>query len=126
MELIDKAAVIVELEKQVKRLEDAFNNPSFASYEANLIAKGGYRKLKDILSFIDTLDVKEVTNEKTDWFPNKKQMESLKDMFPQAHWKPSDEQMEVLYKASKNEYLKADQYDVLLELWNNLKKLKEE
>lgn len=40
-------------------------------------------------------------------------------------WKPSDEQMEALYKASKNEYLKADQYDVLSELWNNLKKLKE-
>lgn len=60
MKLIDKSAVVAELEKQVKRLEDAFNNPSFASYEANLIAKGGYRKLKDILAFLDTLDAKEV------------------------------------------------------------------
>lgn len=49
-----------------------------------------------------------------------------KSLRPQNKWKPSDEQMEALYKASKNEYLKADQYDVLLELWNNLKKLKEE
>ena len=49
----------------------------------------------------------------------------LKSLRPQNHWKPSDEQMEALYKASKNEYLKADQYDVLSELWNNLKKLKE-
>ena len=50
----------------------------------------------------------------------------LKSLRPQKRWKPSDEQMEALYKASKNEYLNADQYDVLSELWNNLKKLKEE
>ena len=50
----------------------------------------------------------------------------LKSLRPQSRWKPSDEQMEALYKASKNEYLNADQYDVLSELWNNLKKLKEE
>lgn len=57
---ISKSALVAEIEKMVKRLEDAFDNPSFASYEANLIAKGGYRKLKDILSLLDTLEVKEI------------------------------------------------------------------
>jgi len=61
---IDKDKIAAEIEKMVKRLEDAFDNPSFASYEANLIAKGGYRKLKDILSLLDTFETKEVDLEK--------------------------------------------------------------
>lgn len=64
MKLIDKDRVAAEIEKMVKRLEDAFDNPSFASYEANLIAKGGYRKLKDILSLLDTFETKKVDLEK--------------------------------------------------------------
>ena len=64
MKLINKDRVAAEIEKMVKRLEDAFDNPSFASYEANLIAKGGYRKLKDILSLLDTFETKEVDLEK--------------------------------------------------------------
>lgn len=64
MGYINKDILAAEIEKMVKRLEDAFDNPSFASYEANLIAKGGYRKLKDILSLLDTFETKEVDLEK--------------------------------------------------------------
>ena len=45
--LIDKDALVAEIEKKIKQYEDAFNNPSFASYEACLIAKGKYRLRKD-------------------------------------------------------------------------------
>ena len=64
MELIDKDKVVAEIEKKIKQYEKAFDSPSFASYEASLIAKGKYRKLLDILQFLDTLEVKEVDLEK--------------------------------------------------------------
>lgn len=64
MNLIDKDKVAAELEKKIKQYENAFANPSFASYEAMLIAKGKYRKLLDILSFINSLETKEVDLEK--------------------------------------------------------------
>lgn len=57
---IKKATLVAELEEQRRRYDAAFNNPSFASYEANLIAKGKYRKIQEIISFIDTLEVIEV------------------------------------------------------------------
>ena len=48
------------------------------------IADGNYPTylcaLMDFEDFINTIEVKEVTNEKTNWSPSKKQMESLKDM----------------------------------------------
>ena len=55
---------LLNLEKKIKQYEKAFDSPSFASYEANLIAKGGYRKLKDILFLLDTFETKEVDLEK--------------------------------------------------------------
>ena len=57
---ISKSALVAEIEKKIMQYEVAFNNPSFASYEASLIAKGKYRKLLDIRQFLDTLEVKEV------------------------------------------------------------------
>lgn len=60
---ISKSALVAEIEKKIKQYEMAFDSPSFASYEATLIAKGKYRKLLDILQFIDTLEVKEVQEE---------------------------------------------------------------
>lgn len=73
MRLIDKDALVAEIERKIKKYEEAFNNPSFASYEACLIAKGKYRKLKDVLSFLDTIEVKDVDFEnsmvcKVDWY----------------------------------------------------------
>ena len=57
---INKDALVAEIEKKIKQYEMAFDIPSFASYEASLIAKGKYRKLLDILKFLNTLEVKEV------------------------------------------------------------------
>ena len=57
---IKKSTLVAEIEKKIMQYEVAFNNPSFASYEASLIAKGKYRKLLDIRQFLDTLEVKEV------------------------------------------------------------------
>lgn len=41
----------------------------------------------------------------------------------QPHWKPSEEQMEALKRASTNEYLPAKQFDILVSLYEQLKKL---
>lgn len=59
---INKCALVSEIDKRIKQYEKAFDSPSpsFASYEASLIAKGKYRKLLDILQFINALEVKEV------------------------------------------------------------------
>ena len=40
-----------------------------------------------------------------------------------ADWKPSEEQMEALKRASTNEYLPAKQFDILVSLYEQLKKL---
>ena len=61
---IKKSTLVAEIEKKIMQYEVAFNNPSFASYEASLIAKGKYRKLLDIRQFLDTLEVKEVNLKK--------------------------------------------------------------
>ena len=61
---IDKSVLLAEIERKIKQYEKAFDSPSFASYEASLIAKGKYRKLLDIIQFLDTLETKEVDLEK--------------------------------------------------------------
>ena len=45
----------------------------------------------------------------------------LKSLRPS--WKPSDEQMEALRRASTNEYVSAEQFDILVSLYAQLKKL---
>lgn len=40
-----------------------------------------------------------------------------------SSWKPSEEQMEALERASTNEYLSAKQFDILVSLYEQLKKL---
>jgi hypothetical protein len=42
---------------------------------------------------------------------------------PKPSWKPSDEQMEALRRASTNEYVSAEQFDILVSLYEQLKKL---
>lgn len=39
------------------------------------------------------------------------------------NWKPSEEQMEALERASTNKYLSAKQFDILVSLYEQLKKL---
>ena len=53
-----------------------------------------------------------------------REIDWLKSLRP--HWKPSEEQMEALKRASTNEYLSAKQFDILVSLYEQLKKLKEE
>ena len=71
---ISKSALVAEIEKKIKQYEKAFDSPTFASYEASLIAKGKYRKLLDILQFINTLEVKEVDLYNNGWIDCTKQM----------------------------------------------------
>ena len=52
-----------------------------------------------------------------------KQVNFLKSLCPQYHWKPSEEQMVALGRASTNEYLSAKQYDILVSLYEQLKTL---
>jgi len=67
---IDKAAVMAEIERRIK----FFTEQSGNSNSDIVIALFGLK------SFLDTLEAKEIVNEKTKWSPSKKQMESLKDM----------------------------------------------
>ena len=58
MKLIDKAAVVAEIEKRVKEAEIVVRNiPSSAIF-------GLMQAYKNVLSFLDTLEVKEVDLEK--------------------------------------------------------------
>ena len=80
-------------------------------------------EVKDQLDSVPSPDCQDKEDEKalkqlTRWLV---WLESLR---PQKQWKPSYEQMGALRKASKNEYLTAEQYDILVSLYNDLKKLK--
>ena len=74
MELIDKAAIVAEIERRIKE----YNTPVDRLGSNNI----RLHECEDILSFINTLEVKDadLTDRKTDWSPSRKQMESLKDM----------------------------------------------
>ena len=70
---ISKNELVREIEKRIEETKGM--QPQFDQFWAGQISA-----FKGVLKIIDTLEVKEVTNEKTDWSPSKKQMESLKDM----------------------------------------------
>ena len=68
---IDKDALVAEIKRRMDENRGKQSLPQyFGMIEEDL----------NILSFIDTLEVKEVANEKIKWSPSKKQMESLQDM----------------------------------------------
>ena len=71
-EYIPKSALVAEIE----RLKTIYKD------DENIHHVTKYNILVDILSFINTLEVKDadLTDRKTDWSPSRKQMESLKDM----------------------------------------------
>ena len=78
---ISKTALIAEIEKRKSELQSRI--VEFGTFESNTLGLFQDVDLYDeILSFLDTLEVKDedATNIKTEWSPNKKQMESLKDM----------------------------------------------
>ena len=60
MELIDKAALVTEIERRQKEEVFYYENGSFASWAD----ENHYLTLEAIKSFIDTLEVKEVDLEK--------------------------------------------------------------
>ena len=84
---ISKSALVAEIEKKIMQYEVAFNNPSFASYEASLIAKGKYQKLLDILQFINTIEVKEVEEYKQ---PEYSCFETIYKCGKKPHWNIGD------------------------------------
>lgn len=55
MKYIDAEKLKAEIERLEVLYDEALNNPSFASYESSLIAKGKHRQREDLLSFIDSL-----------------------------------------------------------------------
>ena len=69
MKLIDKDAVVAEIE----RLDNYWHLSKNAS---------GQAFVESLFSFFNTLEVKEVDliDRKTDWSPSKKQLESLKEL----------------------------------------------
>lgn len=69
---IDKDIIKAELER--KKIPFKRDIVEYGNYPTYLCA------LMDVEDFIDSLEVKEVTTEKIDWSPSKKQMKSLKDM----------------------------------------------
>lgn len=78
---ISKSALIAEIEKRIKELQDLFKEDekkldSFQKTAIHLCID----ECKVILNILDSLEVKEIANEKVKWSPNKKQIESLKDM----------------------------------------------
>lgn len=55
MKYIDAEKLKAEIERLEVLYDEALKNPSFASYESSLIAKGKHRQREDLLSFIDSL-----------------------------------------------------------------------
>ena len=74
---ISLAALIAEIERRIKKYAaiDTVN-----SVELDALYGAKCKALMEILSFLDTIELKEIADEKTKWSPSKKQMESLKDM----------------------------------------------
>ena len=71
LHLIDKSALVAEIKKRIKGLKDCYAD-TVAGYAGEISG------LERLLSFIDTLETKEV------------------DLNRESAWKPSDEQMKVL------------------------------
>ena len=68
--------------------------------------------------------VNELCNNIQYWFNTKFDSNFNGDVVNQElHWKPNKEQLEALKRASTNEYLSAKQFDILVSLYKQLKKL---
>ena len=78
---IDKSKIVVEIERRKSQLQSRITE--LGTFESNTLGLLQEVDLyDDIISFLDTLKVKEVDliDRKTDWSPSKKQLESLKDL----------------------------------------------
>ncbi len=140
---IDKSALVAEIEKNKNEMEPE-RDWYFDEY-----TNGYLDALKEALSIINTLEVKEV-EEDTDKYLSEKDeklcasilndlrqgvipdeedidwLKSLKDRVKsQNHWKPSDEQMETLELIINSHSLDAYHLGMVQHLYNGLKTLKE-
>lgn len=55
MKYIDAEKLIAKIERLEVLYNEALSNPSFASYESSLIARGKHRQREELLSFINSL-----------------------------------------------------------------------
>ena len=76
MKLIDKSALVAEIESRIKSLEECFNGkfPMLQSVKETEQDKGKLVAYKLILSFTDTLEVKEMDLYNNGWIDCTKQM----------------------------------------------------
>ena len=77
--------------------------------------------LRVLSCFIGNVECESNPSLSTSYPLYKREMDWLKSLRPS--WKPSEEQMEALERASTNEYLSAKQFDILVSLYEQLKKL---
>lgn len=77
---IDKDTLVAEIESKRKYAQTLGDNAINSSMQQ--FYDGIKQSCVDILSFLDTLEVKEMdlTNMKTDWCPSNKQINSLRDL----------------------------------------------
>ena len=60
MKLIDKAALVAEIERRVEAIRKAFNEPGILSGVDRTYANAQSDAFKSLLTFLDTLEVKEI------------------------------------------------------------------
>ena len=82
MKLIDKSAVIAEIERIMDEQQEICKADVALGKAPDSKNIEVIYQFQQFTKFLDTLEVKEVnlTDRKTEWPPSKKQMESLKDM----------------------------------------------
>lgn len=77
---IDKSALVAEIERLISNGQTKLKeSEECKDYESYVALAERIATCINVLSFLDTLEVKEVdlTDMKTDWYPSKKQIESL-------------------------------------------------
>lgn len=63
MKLIDKAALVAEIERRVEAIRKAFNEPDILSGVDRTYAYAQYEAFKSLFPYLDSLEVKEVDME---------------------------------------------------------------
>ena len=63
MKLIDKAALVAEIERRVEAIRKAFNEPGILSGVDRTYAYAQYEAFKSLFPYLDALDTKEVEEE---------------------------------------------------------------
>lgn len=64
VQYIDKSALVAEIERRVEAIRKAFNEPGILSGVDRTYANAQYDAFKSLLTFLNTLEVKDVDLEK--------------------------------------------------------------